>query len=186
MSTASRPFCRLGLSLACLLLSLPLPAAAQTERPTPARSIDEGLRRQNERAQELQQRLQPGADMLQSTPAAPVSTTLPAEQPCFTIRAVELKSEDAVRFGWLADSALPFVHQCAGVAGLRQVAAALDAKLISLGYVTSRVTLPQQNLADGLLTIRLHVGRIAQVAMFSADGEQQADTRWDTWRNAFR
>jgi hemolysin activation/secretion protein len=164
-----------------------LPAAAQTQtaRPTPAQSIDEGLRRQNERAQELQQRLQPGTDMLQSAPAAPVSTALPAEQPCFIIQAVELKSEDAVRFGWLADSALPFLHQCAGAAGLRQVAAALDARLISLGYVTSKVTLPQQNLADGLLTIRLHVGRVAQVAMFSADGEQQADTGWGTWRNAF-
>lgn len=173
-------------SLACLLVLVAPPAAlAQVAGPTPAQTIDEALRRQNERAEELQQRLQPGADLPQRQSAAPVSITLPAEQPCFTIRAVELKSADAVRFGWLADAALPFLHQCAGVSGLRRIAAALDAKLISLGYVTSRVTLPQQNLADGLLTIRLHVGRVAQVAMYGADGAQQADTRWGTWRNAF-
>ena len=166
---------------ACLLLSLPLAAGAQT----PAQTIDEVLRRQNERAQELQQRLQPEPDVLKPQPAAPISTTLPSEQPCFPIKAVELKSPDAVRFGWLADSALPFLNQCAGVAGLRQIAAALDAKLISLGYITSRVALPRQNLADGLLTIQLHVGRVGQVAMFSAPGDQQRDSNWGTWRNAF-
>ena len=172
---------RLAALLACLLLSLPLAANAQT----PAQTIDEGLRRQNERAQELQQRLQPESDVLKPESPAPISTTLPPEQPCFPIKAVELKSPDAVRFGWLADSALPFLNQCAGVAGLRQIAAALDARLISLGYITSRVTLPRQNLTDGLLTIRLHVGRVAQVAMFSGDGEQRPDSHWGTWRNAF-
>ena len=172
-------------SLACLFLLFPRSALAQAAAPSPARTIDEGLRRQNERVQELQQRLLPDTDLPQPKPAAPVSTTLPEEQPCFTINAVELQSADAVRFGWLADTALPFLHQCAGVNGLRQIAAALDAKLIALGYITSRVTLPQQNLANGVLTIRLHVGRVAQVAMFDDTGEQRADNSWGTWRNAF-
>jgi hemolysin activation/secretion protein len=172
-------------ALACLLPALPLPALAQTSAQAPAQTIDEGLRRQNERARELQHSLQPGADLLQARPAAPVSATLPAEQPCFTISAVELQSADAVRFSWLTDAVLPFLHQCAGVAGLRQVAAALDAKLISLGYITSRVTLPQQNLSSGLLTIRLHVGRVAQLGMFDASGQQPPDSGWGTWRNAF-
>jgi hypothetical protein len=130
-------------SLACIPLLIPPAASAQGARPSPAQAIEEGLRRQNERAQELQQRLLPGAYMPQPELAAPVFTTLPEEQPCFTINAVELKSADAVRFGWLADTALPFLHQCAGVHGLRQIAAALDAKLIALGYITSRVTLPE-------------------------------------------
>jgi hemolysin activation/secretion protein len=172
-------------SLACIPLLFPPAASAQLARPSPVQAIGEGLRRQTERAQELQQRLLPGAYMPQPEPAAPVSTTLPKEQPCFTINAVELKSADAVRFGWLADTALPFLHQCAGVYGLRQIAAALDAKLFALGYITSRVTLPQQNLANGVLTIRLHVGRVGQVAMFDATGEQRADNSWGTWRNAF-
>lgn len=113
-----------------------VPLAARAQAATPAQAIDEGLRRQEERAQELRQRMQPRSDVLMPLPDAAVSTMLPAEQPCVTIRGVELKGPDAVRFGWLADSALPFLQQCAGVAGLRQIAAALDAKLIDLGYVT--------------------------------------------------
>jgi hemolysin activation/secretion protein len=159
-----------------------VPSAARAQAATPARAIDEGLRRQEERAQELRQRVQPRADVLTALPDAAVSTMLPAEQPCFIIRGVELKGPDAVRFGWLADSALPYLQQCAGVAGLRQIAAALDAKLIALGYVTSRVTLPRQSLNDGVLTIQLHVGRVAQLAMFSSG---KPDSAWGTWRNAF-
>ncbi|RYE93386.1 MAG: ShlB/FhaC/HecB family hemolysin secretion/activation protein, partial [Oxalobacteraceae bacterium] len=122
--------------LACRIAQvLPLAAMAPDARPATALAVDEGLRRQEERAQALRQWPQAGAGAgaPQRQPAAPVSTTLPAEQPCFIIRAVELQSADAVRFGWLADAALPFLNQCAGVAGLRQVAAALDAKLISVG-----------------------------------------------------
>ena len=165
-------------SLACV----PLAAHAQTAPSTPAQAIDEGLRRQEERAQELQQRVRPRSDVLMPRPDAAVSTALPAEAPCFIIKGVELKGPDAMRFGWLADSALPYLHQCAGVAGLRQIAAVLDAKLIELGYVTSRVTLPRQNLNDGVLTIQLHVGRVAKVAMFSRG---KPDSTWGTWRNAF-
>ena len=162
------------------LACVPLAARAQAARP--AQAIDEGLRRQEERAQELRQRMQPRSDVLMPLPAAVVSNTLPAEQPCFIISGIELKGPDAVRFGWLADSALPYLQQCAGVAGLRQIAAALDAKLIALGYVTSRVTLPRQSLNDGVLTLQLHVGRVVQVAMVSSD---KPDKAWGTWRNAF-
>ena len=156
--------------------------AARAQGVTPAQAVDEGLRRQEERAQELRQRAQPRPDARMPQPDPAVSTMLPAEQPCFMIRGVELSGPDAVRFGWLADSALPYLHQCAGAVGLRQIAAALDAALIALGYVTSRVTLPPQNLHDGVLSLQLHMGRVAHIAMFSGG---MPDRAWGTWRNAF-
>lgn len=162
-----------------------LPFVANAQPVTPAQAIEEGLRRQVERTQDLQQRLPATSDLLKPQTAAPVSSTLPVEQPCFVIQGVQLQSPDAARFGWLADAALPFLGQCAGVAGLRQIASALDAKLIELGYVTSRVTLPQQNLVDGMLAIRLHVGRVAHIAMSRADAATVSDRAWGTWRNAF-
>ena len=155
-----------------------LPVIANTQPVSPAQAIDEGLRRQVERTQDLHQRLSPATDMLKPQTGAPVSSTLPVEQPCFVIRGVHLQSPDAARFGWLADTALPFLDQCAGVAGLRQIASALDAKLIELGYVTSRVTLPQRNLVDGMLAIRLHVGRVADVVMSRADAARAPDGAW--------
>ncbi|WP_243656863.1 ShlB/FhaC/HecB family hemolysin secretion/activation protein [Paucimonas lemoignei] len=158
---------------------------AQTVPLSPAQVTEEGLRRQEERTREQQQQIQPKADVLQPQAPIIVPTRLPVEQPCFVIQGVELIGPDAVRFGWLADSASPYLGQCVGVAGLRHIAAALDAKLIELGYVTSRVTLPQQNLNDGILTMQLHVGRVAQITMRKAEKDKPQDDGWGTWRNAF-
>lgn len=129
--------------------------------------------------------LQPQADVLQQQAPTAIPMALPVETPCFVINDVVLTGPEATRFGWLADAALPYLHQCAGVAGLRQIAAALDARLIELGYVTSKVTLPQQNLQSGVLTFRLHVGRVATLGMFNAEERKSRDEAWGTWRNAF-
>jgi hemolysin activation/secretion protein len=184
--TQGKPFTVVRWLIAVAIFGLiPLSFIANAQLVAPAQAIEEGLRRQVERTQDLQQRLAPATDLLKPQTGAPVSSTLPVEQPCFVIQGVHLQSPDAARFSWLADAALPFIGQCAGVAGLRQIASALDAKLIELGYVTSRVTLPQQNLADGMLAIRLHVGRVAHIAMSRADAATAPDRAWGTWRNAF-
>ncbi|SFB14111.1 POTRA domain-containing protein, ShlB-type [Collimonas sp. OK607] len=81
---------------------------------------------------------------------------------------------------------MPFLNRCVGVEGLRRIASTLDAKLIELGYATTRVSLPQQNLHNGTLELALHVGRINEVRMVKAgDAKQAADDSWGTWRNAF-
>lgn len=175
--------------IACVFMlglgMFPKLARAQAVAPTPAQTIDEGLRRQEERARELQQQVQPKSDVLQPRAPTSVPAELPVETPCFTINGIELIGPDATRFGWLADTALPYLRQCAGVAGLRQIAAALDAELIQLGYVTSRVTLPLQNLKNGVLTFQLHVGRVANITLLKADQIKAPDNAWGTWRNAF-
>ena len=170
--------------IAAILIALLLPSLAYPQVPAPAQPAIEGLRRQEERAQELQRQKQARTDALRPEASTLLSTRLPVEQPCFVIEGVELVGADAQRFPWLSDAALPFLRQCAGVAGLRQIAGALDAKLIELGYVTSRVALPRQNLKDGVLTIQLHVGRIARIGMFAADDAKTVDGAWGTWRNA--
>jgi hemolysin activation/secretion protein len=91
----------------------------------------------------------------------------------------------AIRAVAFLNSAQPYLDHCVGVAGLRQIAAALDAQLIELGYVTTRVSLPQQNLKDGVLTFQLHVGRVAEVRAAKADQAKSPDEAWGTWWNAF-
>jgi hemolysin activation/secretion protein len=168
-----------GLSGLVGLTLLSAPARAQT----PVQTIDEGLRRQQDRARVLQQRIEPASDVLQATPRAVVASGLPVESPCFVIRNVHLLGPGAPRFEWLLEAAQPYVGSCAGVAGLSQIAAALDARLIELGYVTTRVTLPQQNLKDGQLTFRIHIGRVAAVEAVDESGAP--DAAWGTWWNAF-
>jgi hemolysin activation/secretion protein len=152
---------------------------------TPVQTIDEGLRRQEDRARVLQEQIQPRSDVLQPKKHTSVASELPPETPCFVVRDVKLIGPYAPRFEWLLDTARPYLGQCAGVTGLSLITAALDAKLIDLGYATSKITLPQQNLKDGVLTFRLHVGRVAEVRMVKADEEKSPDQAWGTWWNAF-
>jgi hemolysin activation/secretion protein len=172
-----------------IILTVFLTAAMQegiAQTAAVERSVQEGLRRQEERTREQQQQLQPKADVFNPSEPATISTVLAVESPCFTIREIALSGNNIERFGWLQDVVLPFLNRCIGVAGLRRIAATLDAKLIELGYATTRVSLPQQNLHGGSLELILHVGRISAVRMVKAgDAEQAADDRWGTWRNAF-
>lgn len=173
------------LTLACAS-SLARAQAVGTSSPlSPVQATEEALRREEDRARELQQQMRPRSDVLQSRPAPAVSTALPIESPCFVVDEIKLTGPDATRFSWLSATTKPYLDHCVGVAGLRQIAAALDAKLIELGYVTTRVSLPQQNLKDGVLTFRLHAGRVADVKMTKADADKSADDAWGTWWNAF-
>ncbi len=172
-----------------VLGGVPVFATAQTAATiaplSPAQAVEEALRRQEDRARELQQQTQTKSDVLKPQAPVTLSATLPKETPCFVITDIQLTGRDAARFGWLGDASLPYLGQCAGVGGVRRIADALDAKLIELGYVTSRVTLPQQNLKDGVLTFQLHIGRVADIGMLKAGKGQPADDAWGTWRNAF-
>ena len=150
----------------------------------PLVTVDEGLRRQEERTREQQKDLSPLANDLQPARGGATVPTLPDEHPCFVIDAIELQGPDAQRFRWLSASAQVFAGQCIGAQGISRIAAYLDAQLMEQGYVTSRVSIGAQNLSAGTLSLRLQVGRISLVRMVDAQS-MQPDTRWGSWINAF-
>ncbi len=170
-----------------LMLAVGASQAAPTE-PAPAsgsQTVEEGLRRQEERERIQQQQLRPKADVLTPEASSRPSTALPDETPCFVINEIVLTNEGSQALSWLADTAQPFLQRCVGIEGLRKIAAALNAKLLEFGYATSRVSLPEQNLKEGKLVLRLHVGRVAAVKMVTTvAGKDVADEAWGTWRNA--
>src|SRR5262249_28345846 len=151
-----------------------------------AAQAQEGLRRQEERGRRQQEGLAPHADALTPGAKGLRAPDLPDEQPCFAVDDIALTGPDASRFPWLVASTEPFAHRCIGTQGLSAIASYLDAQLIELGYVTSRVSLPEQNLASGRLEFRLDAGRIAKVRMVPAGAASRTDDdRWGTWVNAF-
>lgn len=78
------------------------------------------------------------------------------------------------------------VKQCSGLVLLcRFLFQRLFSQLIDRGYVTSRVMLPRQNLTQGILTLQLHVDRIASIDMITPGAEQTPEKKWGAWRNAF-
>lgn len=166
-----------------------LPAFAQTptaQGATPAELAQEALRRQELRTKEQQQLLQPKADVLQASNDDISDTQLPVESPCFLINQIVIDQRSSWKFSSLTSKTTPFLHRCIGVQGLRKIASVLDAKLIDMGYATTRVSLAKQNLSDGKIVFFLHEGRISDIVMVRAgDTSNAVDTTWGTWKNAF-
>ncbi|MGC5831086.1 ShlB/FhaC/HecB family hemolysin secretion/activation protein [Ralstonia pseudosolanacearum] len=104
------------------------------------------------------------------TPPAPTQaislSALPKETPCFPIQGIVL--EDNV-FNWLPYLLQPVNGQCVGKQGLEAIELQVNNALIEHGYVTSRVLVPQQNLAAGTLRLKVLPGRIGTIRNASDD-----------------
>lgn len=160
---------------------------AQTSVVTPPNEVaQEALRRQEERTRVQQQQAQSKVDVLKASESNEVESDLPVETPCFPIVKISVESGKNGQFDFLDQATKPFLNRCIGVAGLSKVAARLDARLIDMGFVTTRVSLGKQNLSDGQLSFFLHIGRISEVVMSKTQGaEVLVDKDWGTWKNAF-
>ncbi|WP_248167575.1 ShlB/FhaC/HecB family hemolysin secretion/activation protein [Ralstonia pseudosolanacearum] len=100
-------------------------------------------------------------------PTQPISlSALPKETPCFPIQGIVL--EDNV-FNWLPYLLQPVNGQCVGKQGLEAIELQVNNALIEHGYVTSRVLIPQQNLAAGTLVLKVLPGRIGTIRNASDD-----------------
>ncbi|MGT2490224.1 POTRA domain-containing protein [Cupriavidus basilensis] len=141
-----------------LLLSSSHPDAAHTRAcPGPARLPACHPERRHDRAPPWnssrklrRERAWPVPDVLTASPPKPASTgplILPAESPCFRIRTV--RWEGAEDFAWLRAEAGILPTQCVGGKGLEAIQDYFSARLLAQGYITTRVVIPDQNLASG-------------------------------------
>ncbi|MBM1143394.1 ShlB/FhaC/HecB family hemolysin secretion/activation protein [Alcanivorax sp. ZXX171] len=82
---------------------------------------------------------------------------------CFTVERITLTTpgQEPVPFGhWLSAPLAPLRGQCLSLDDIRALQATLSNLLIGRGYVTSRVLLPEQDIGDGELTLRVVPGRV--------------------------
>ncbi|WP_322071667.1 ShlB/FhaC/HecB family hemolysin secretion/activation protein [Paraburkholderia bannensis] len=119
--------------------------------------------------------------------------TLPTETPCFRIDRFTLDVPDALPplSHTRGASALPldpfafarewldhYKGQCVGKSSIDTLTKGLQQAILSRGYVTTRVLVPQQDLTTGTLSFALVPGLVRQVRL--AD-----PSMWGTWKNAF-
>lgn len=83
------------------------------------------------------------------------------ETPCFRIDRINF--EGGADFPWLSAQTEALIGHCLGVAGLKRVRDFLTLQLLERGFVTSRVVLPRQNLADGTLLVQVIPGRVGEI-----------------------
>ena len=80
-----------------------------------------------------------------------------AAGPVFRIDEIILSGQEE-KFGWLQDIIQPHIHTEMGISSVNRLVKDLNAKLLDKGYVTSRVVIPEQNMKNGKLLLRIQTG----------------------------
>lgn len=148
--------------------------------------------RQQEEARERERTV--SAPGVRSSVAASAGyPVLPIETPCFRVDRFVVDVPDSLPDGVKAKgaSALPmdrfafarewlehYTGQCVGKQGLDVLVKALSQDILSRGYITTRVLLPEQDLSSGALKVSLIPGVIRRVHF--ADEKLRG-----TWKTAF-
>ncbi|WP_431225572.1 ShlB/FhaC/HecB family hemolysin secretion/activation protein [Serratia sp. L9] len=119
--------------------------------------------RQQERERALQQQNNPQTDVRLARP----STVLPDypvnESPCFTINTFKLAGDAASQFQWALEAVNSAQGRCLGSQGILLVINKVQNAILEKGYVTTRVMAQEQDLTQGVFTLMLQPGRIANV-----------------------
>lgn len=151
MSAVFRRFggcCALGMMLAT---ALPATAADGPQQLLDRQQDADAVRR--ERA--LDDLFLPGADAAAPLPA------LPDDQPCFPVSTITLTGATELLASARAAAVLAgWRGRCMGVQGVRRLQAELTEVLVADGRVTSRVLLPEQQLASGELILQVVRGQL--------------------------
>ncbi|WP_339800698.1 ShlB/FhaC/HecB family hemolysin secretion/activation protein [Saezia sanguinis] len=167
------------------MATLTVPAQAQI--PIPHNAASEFIRQQ-QREEALQRQMESVADEpgLQITPMPLAVDKIPDETPCFMIHAMELEGELAEKFQWALKAADrnsqreldPALNRCLGANGINIVLGRIQNAIVEKGYITSRVTVDEQDLTQGVLKLGFTPGRIHAIRW-----REGSDTRIN-WHSA--
>lgn len=150
--------------------------------------------RARQESQERERRLKlPNVDLQGELPKSEPTQQLSAETPCFTVQEFALivpdqLSSEAHRYGasklpqdkfrFVQDFLEKYAGQCIGREGINLIVKGATARILEHGYSTTRLGIPEQDLASGTLKLTLIPGIIHELRF--ADAETRG-----TWKNAF-
>lgn len=104
----------------------------------------------------------------------------PQAGPSFWIRHVQLDMDDS-SFQFLSS----YTHECenknVNVKKINQLVHDMNEELLRRGYATSRVIIPEQNIADGVLRLQVQAGRIHQVRYSEGSAPLPWRTAFPIW-----
>lgn len=173
MAIGSRHVGAVAAGLLALLMALP--ARAQT-----AQDLEELRRRTQEESEERTRRQQEPDGRLPWVPPRldAESVELPGEYPCFQIDRLHLTETPPATFDWIPGWLARYDGRCLGRKGIELIIRRLSARLIADGYITTRISLPEQELSAGVLNLELIPGRIGVIRFTDPDMDA-------SWRSAF-
>ena len=131
------------------------------------------IQRQELRDEALKQQLQPevsvnlGLEKQLQTQTQRQYLKSHSEEICFDIKKFVLIGEDARNFTFALRKVTQGEHnligRCIGVKGLNQALDLIQNEIIHRGYVTTRMLLPQQNIASGEIKLQVIAGKVDQI-----------------------
>lgn len=184
-------------ALAVGFLSVPSVSMAQTS-PTPRQAAALNNAEQEQRNRQQQEARERSAAVEAPAVLAPaaeqaVFPPLSKEAPCFPIQrfVLEVPADLPADLQASGASALPmdpfafarawldhYRGECVGGQGVGSLVKGLSQAILSRGYVTTRVLVPEQDLTSGTLKLALIPGVIGEIRFSEADV-------WGTWMAAF-
>lgn len=143
---------------------------------------DAEAQRQRLQQESEERRRQQDAPEVHLPPAAPTTDTetldLPEEHPCFDIDSLRLEGERSESFGWLQAELRRFTGRCIGRHGIHRILQQASSRLLTEGYITTRIGLPEQDISTGRLRFVLVPGIVRGIRI---TGEKSGHG----WRSAF-
>ena len=166
MKTLKRPSTLLLIPLLSLSTIPAIAAPAQQEQ------LDQS------RAQEAERQERLGEERVETIVAPPSSADLPADESVrFHISQITIENQ-VERFRFLERIARPYVDKELSLSDINKLIHAMNQSLLSRGFSTSRIVVPEQNLSSGELRLVLQIGYIGTVRF--AEG---SDALY--WKNLF-
>ncbi|WP_094606309.1 Hemolysin transporter protein ShlB [Sporomusa silvacetica DSM 10669] len=162
-----------------LILIILFTATNLTWAAPPSRTdIEEQNRKARQEDQDRRQREQGQDVFLQKGKQGAETVKLPDEIPSFTINTIKIEGDEEGRFPWIYELTKKYQGQKIGWQGINIIVKILTNAFIDRGYVTTRVLIPQQDIATGVLTLQVVPGTIKDFKL--SDPAIRAD-----WKSAF-
>jgi len=166
----------IGLAWVLCIASQMSPVFAQT---LPDLSGEDLKQQARERA--LRERQEQRGDVRLERESTRGTARLPTgESPCFEIKRLTLDGEQSRRFRWALKAADAKGDRargrCLGSAGINLVLERVQNAIVSRGYVTTRVVVPEQDLSEGVLRLTVQPGRIGAIVL----SDEHARVRWQS------
>jgi hemolysin activation/secretion protein len=149
-------------------------SAAPVLNYTGAERLEEARQREEERQERLRM---PRVENMGSSLNEKEEMQGAALEPVFRIDEIILSGQEE-KFGWLQGIIQPHIHTDMGISSVNRLVKDLNAKLLDKGYVTSRVVIPEQNMKNGKLLLRIQTGRLHKIIY-------SRDSAVIPWKNAF-
>jgi hemolysin activation/secretion protein len=150
----------------------PLPPNTQ---PPPPNDQQELRERNQQIARERQTKQEQTDVFLNKAENKEETLELPEEEVSFTITEIKLLGEKSEKFHWVQELLQKYQGRKIGKEGINILVKQASNAIIAKGYVTTRITIPEQDISKGVLTLELIPGFVEQIVF----EDPKATARWD-------